>query len=91
MEEHRTELPEAEDIAAPPDWMMKKIMRLSPEQQKMMRLLLGLEDGRRRTMQEVADEFGVTRERVRMVWDRVRTRPCCFAHYWERCMRQLDE
>lgn len=91
MEAHRPELPEAEDIAAPPDWMMKKIMHLSPEQQKMMRLLLGLEGGRRRTMQEVADEFGVTRERVRMVWDRVRTRSCCFAHHWERCLQQLDE
>jgi len=36
MEEYSAELPEAEDIAAPPDWMMKKIMHLSPEQQKMM-------------------------------------------------------
>ena len=93
MEEHSLKLPEAEGIATPPDWMMKKIMRLSPEQQKMMRLLFGLEDGRRRTMQEVADEFGVTRERVRMVWDIVRTRPCCccFTHCWEGGMRQLDE
>src|SRR5699024_3494500 len=49
MEEHSPKLPEAESIATPPDWMMKKIMRLSPEQQKMMRLLFGLEDGRRRT------------------------------------------
>ena len=40
---------------------------LSPREQRVLRLRLGLEDGRIWTLQEVAKELGITRERVRQI------------------------
>lgn len=40
---------------------------LSEREQKILKLRYGLEDGRFRTLEEVASEFGITRERVRQI------------------------
>jgi RNA polymerase primary sigma factor len=40
---------------------------LSDREQKILKLRYGLEDGRFRTLEEVASEFGITRERVRQI------------------------
>ena len=40
---------------------------LSPREQKVIELRFGLTDGRPRTLEEVGQEFGVTRERIRQI------------------------
>jgi len=40
---------------------------LTPREEKVLRLRFGLEDGRARTLEEVGQEFGVTRERIRQI------------------------
>ncbi len=40
---------------------------LTEREQKVLRLRFGLEDGRGRTLEEVGQEFGVTRERIRQI------------------------
>ncbi len=40
---------------------------LTPREEKVLRLRFGLEDGRARTLEEVGDEFNVTRERIRQI------------------------
>ena len=40
---------------------------LTPREEKVIRLRLGLDDGRPRTLEEVGRDFGVTRERVRQI------------------------
>jgi RNA polymerase primary sigma factor len=40
---------------------------LSEREQKIVRLRFGLEDGRQHTLEEVGQEFGVTRERIRQI------------------------
>ena len=40
---------------------------LSPEEKKLLQLRFGLEDGRPRTLEEVAHELGVTREDIRQL------------------------
>lgn len=40
---------------------------LTAREQKVLRLRFGLEDGRSRTLEEVGQEFGVTRERIRQI------------------------
>ncbi len=40
---------------------------LSPRESRVISLRFGLEDGRRRTYDEVAQEFNVTRERIRQI------------------------
>ena len=40
---------------------------LSEREKQVMRLRFGLDDGRRRTLEEVGEEFGVTRERIRQI------------------------
>lgn len=40
---------------------------LTTREQKVLRLRFGLEDGRSRTLEEVGQEFGVTRERIRQI------------------------
>ena len=37
------------------------------EQQKVLKLRFGLDDGRSRTLEEVGKEFDVTRERIRQI------------------------
>ncbi|PIY84928.1 RNA polymerase sigma factor RpoD [bacterium CG_4_10_14_0_2_um_filter_33_32] len=40
---------------------------LSPREQKILRMRFGLDDGRSHTLEEVGQEFGVTRERIRQI------------------------
>lgn len=40
---------------------------LTPREQKVLRLRFGLDDGRNRTLEEVGQVFGVTRERIRQI------------------------
>ena len=40
---------------------------LAPRERKVIKLRFGLEDGRERTLEEVGQEFGVTRERIRQI------------------------
>lgn len=40
---------------------------LTPREQKILRLRFGLEDGKTHTLEEVGQEFGVTRERIRQI------------------------
>ena len=40
---------------------------LTPREQRVLRLRFGLEDGRSRTLEEVGQEFDVTRERIRQI------------------------
>ena len=40
---------------------------LTDREQKVLKLLFGLEDGRARTLEEVGKEFKVTRERIRQI------------------------
>ncbi|MFC2020215.1 RNA polymerase sigma factor RpoD [Chloroflexota bacterium] len=43
------------------------LMDLTPREQRVLRLRFGLEDGRSRTLEEVGQEFSVTRERIRQI------------------------
>ena len=40
---------------------------LTPREEKVLRLRFGLDDGRARTLEEVGEEFNVTRERIRQI------------------------
>ena len=40
---------------------------LTPRQARVLRLRFGLEDGVERTLEQVGQEFGVTRERIRQI------------------------
>jgi RNA polymerase primary sigma factor len=40
---------------------------LSPKERKILEMRYGLEDGVMRTLEEVGQEFGVTRERIRQI------------------------
>lgn len=40
---------------------------LTPRERKVLQLRFGLDDGRTRTLEEVGQEFGVTRERIRQI------------------------
>ncbi|MBT9134780.1 MAG: RNA polymerase sigma factor SigA [Firmicutes bacterium] len=65
-----------EDALAPADAAAFALLReqldevlstLTTREQKVLRLRFGLEDGRPRTLEEVGQEFGVTRERIRQI------------------------
>ncbi len=43
------------------------LQELSAREQKILRMRFGLEDGRSHTLEEVGQEFGVTRERIRQI------------------------
>jgi RNA polymerase primary sigma factor len=43
------------------------LQNLSPREKKVLQLRFGLEDGHPRTLEEVGQEFGVTRERIRQI------------------------
>lgn len=65
-----------EDAIAPADAAAYVLLReqlndvlstLTDREQKVLKLRFGLEDGRARTLEEVGQEFGVTRERIRQI------------------------
>ena len=45
----------------------KVLSSLTPREQRILRLRFGLEDGRSRTLEEVGQEFKLTRERIRQI------------------------
>jgi RNA polymerase primary sigma factor len=52
----------------------KVIANLSEREQRVIDLRFGLSDGRNRTLQEVANEFGLTRERIRQIESKALTK-----------------
>ena len=47
---------------------VNEILRdLTPREQKILKIRFGLEDGVTHTLEEVGQEFGVTRERIRQI------------------------
>ena len=65
-----------DDVLAPQDAASNTLLKeqiasvletLTPRESKVLRLRFGLEDGRSRTLEEVGDEFNVTRERIRQI------------------------
>jgi RNA polymerase primary sigma factor len=49
------------------EYVGKILTDLDPREQKILRLRFGLEDGVTHTLEEVGEEFGVTRERIRQI------------------------
>ena len=47
--------------------MMEVLCTLSPRERDVLRLRFGMDDGRQRTLEEVGNLFGVTRERIRQI------------------------
>lgn len=67
---------EDKDSLSPEEVTIRSLMRgdidaflqfLSPREQKILKMRFGLEDGRTHTLEEVGQEFGVTRERIRQI------------------------
>ena len=62
--------PSVEDIVmngALRDSLEKALCTLTPREQNVLRLRFGLDDGRPRTLEEIGEEYGVTRERIRQI------------------------
>lgn len=49
------------------DKIKEFLNELAPREQKILKMRFGLEDGRTHTLEEVGQEFGVTRERIRQI------------------------
>jgi RNA polymerase primary sigma factor len=73
---HLGDFIEDEEAAAPAEAASYLLLReqledvlgsLSPREAKVLRLRFGLDDGRARTLEEVGQAFGVTRERIRQI------------------------
>ena len=47
--------------------VQKVLANLSERERKIVELRFGLEDGKQRTLEEVAQQFGITRERIRQI------------------------
>ncbi|WP_307849699.1 sigma-70 family RNA polymerase sigma factor [Qaidamihabitans albus] len=58
---------ESDSAALPRDRLDELLATLKPQEQRVIRLRYGLDDGRQRTLHEVGKECGVTRERIRQV------------------------
>jgi RNA polymerase primary sigma factor len=63
-------LPPPEDAALNlllKDQLSSVLEYLTPREQKILKMRYGLEDGRTHTLEEVGEEFKVTRERIRQI------------------------
>ncbi|MCK4592454.1 sigma-70 family RNA polymerase sigma factor, partial [Candidatus Parcubacteria bacterium] len=49
------------------EYVKEILVELSPREQKILKLRFGLEDGVAHTLEEIGQEFGVTRERIRQI------------------------
>ena len=49
------------------DEIASVLLTLTEREEKVIRLRFGLEDGKARTLEEVGQMFGVTRERIRQI------------------------
>ncbi len=73
---HLGDFIEDQEVQAPADAAAFELLReqledvldtLTPREQRVLRLRFGLDDGRTRTLEEVGQVFGVTRERIRQI------------------------
>lgn len=73
---HLGDFIEDEDVLAPADAVSFHLLKeqledvldtLTPREERVLRLRFGLDDGRSRTLEEVGQVFGVTRERIRQI------------------------
>ena len=73
---HLGDFIEDQEVQAPADAAAFELLKeqledvldtLTPREQKVLRLRFGLDDGRTRTLEEVGQVFGVTRERIRQI------------------------
>ena len=73
---HLGDFIEDEDAPAPPDSASFRLLKeqlqevldtLAPREESVLRLRFGIDDGRARTLEEVGQQFGVTRERIRQI------------------------
>ncbi|MGE5576506.1 MAG: RNA polymerase sigma factor RpoD [Syntrophothermus sp.] len=73
---HLGDFIEDEDAPAPAEAASFRLLKeqledvldtLTPREEKVLRLRFGLDDGRSRTLEEVGQVFGVTRERIRQI------------------------
>ena len=58
---------EAASFTLMKEQLMSVLDTLTPREKKVLSLRFGLEDGRQRTLEEVGQEFNVTRERIRQI------------------------
>jgi len=58
---------EAASFALLREQLEEVLETLTPREKRVLRLRFGLEDGRARTLEEVGQTFGVTRERIRQI------------------------
>ncbi len=68
IEDNKTVAPA--DVAAQSmlrEQLIAALHKLTPREEKVIRLRYGLDDGRQRTLEEVGKEFNVTRERIRQI------------------------
>ncbi len=49
------------------EYVREILVELSPREQKILKMRFGLEDGVTHTLEEIGQEFGVTRERIRQI------------------------
>lgn len=49
------------------EYVQEVLVELSPREQKVLRMRFGLEDGVTHTLEEIGQEFGITRERIRQI------------------------
>jgi len=49
------------------EYVKEILIELSPREQKILKMRFGLEDGVTHTLEEIGQEFGVTRERIRQI------------------------
>ena len=68
IEDNKTVAPS--DVAAQAmlrEQLIAALHKLTPREEKVIRLRYGLDDGKQRTLEEVGKEFNVTRERIRQI------------------------
>ncbi|MCM1043551.1 MAG: RNA polymerase sigma factor RpoD [Corallococcus sp.] len=68
IEDNKTVAPS--DVAAQTmlrEQLISALHKLTPREEKVIRLRYGLDDGKQRTLEEVGREFNVTRERIRQI------------------------
>ena len=59
--------PDAASFALLKEQLQEVLDTLADREAKVLRLRFGIDDGRARTLEEVGQEFGVTRERIRQI------------------------
>ena len=73
---HLGDFIEDQDMMSPTEYATNEVLKeqltevldeLTDREERVLRLRFGLDDGRARTLEEVGQEFGVTRERIRQI------------------------